>query len=103
MRKNKISHVLKVCQGYSYDFVAGFEEKIDLLLIDGNHEYPSVLQDYHDWSPFVKVDGLIAFHDVVRKESVRGPLMVVEQECMNNPRWKSVCWIDSLYVLQKLG
>lgn len=37
---------------------------IDLLFIDGDHQYASVLTDWLLYSPLVKKGGLIAFHDV---------------------------------------
>ena len=37
---------------------------VDLLFIDGDHQYNSVLTDWLLYSPRVKPGGLIAFHDV---------------------------------------
>ncbi|MBI4354235.1 MAG: class I SAM-dependent methyltransferase [Candidatus Omnitrophica bacterium] len=37
---------------------------VDLLFIDGDHQYASVLTDWLLYSPLVKPGGLIAFHDV---------------------------------------
>jgi len=39
--------------------------KLDFLLIDGDHSYKGVAADFHNYSPFVKEGGLIAFHDVL--------------------------------------
>jgi len=36
---------------------------IDLLVIDGDHLLPGVLQDFHDWVGFVKPGGIILLHD----------------------------------------
>lgn len=36
---------------------------IDLLFIDGAHDYSSVLKDIELWAPLVKVGGVAAFHD----------------------------------------
>lgn len=40
-------------------------KKIDYLLIDGDHTYEGVKQDFNTYSPFVRDGGLIAFHDIV--------------------------------------
>ena len=40
------------------------KDGVDLLFIDGDHRYPSVLMDWLLYSPLVKPGGLIAFHDV---------------------------------------
>lgn len=39
-------------------------EDLDFLLIDGDHTYEGVRQDYEMYSPAVRKDGLIAFHDI---------------------------------------
>jgi len=37
--------------------------KIDFLFIDADHSYEGVKADFEAWSPKVKEDGIIAFHD----------------------------------------
>ena len=44
----------------------GSPDKIDLLFIDGAHDYNSVLEDVHKWSPLLTKGGIIAFHDTFR-------------------------------------
>jgi len=39
--------------------------KLDFLLIDGDHSYEGVAGDFKNYSPLVKKGGLIAFHDVL--------------------------------------
>jgi predicted O-methyltransferase YrrM len=39
-------------------------EALDFLMIDGDHSYEGVKQDYEMYSPLVRAGGLIAFHDV---------------------------------------
>jgi len=36
---------------------------IDLLYIDGDHQYDAVRRDFEDWIPFVKKGGFIILHD----------------------------------------
>jgi predicted O-methyltransferase YrrM len=38
---------------------------IDFLLIDGDHSYAGVKQDFDSYGPLVAADGIIAFHDIV--------------------------------------
>jgi predicted O-methyltransferase YrrM len=40
-------------------------DKLDFLLIDGDHSYKGVSADFKNYSPLVKRGGLIAFHDVL--------------------------------------
>ena len=41
----------------------GWGETIDLLFIDGDHQYDSVREDLKKWLPRVKVGGKVVFHD----------------------------------------
>tara|TARA_B100000287_G_scaffold418662_1_gene455936 strand:+ start:662 stop:1315 length:654 start_codon:yes stop_codon:yes gene_type:complete len=52
-------------KGYFNDVVKTWDKDIDILHIDGSHDYDSVKEDYENWSPFVKDNGFILFHDTV--------------------------------------
>ena len=43
--------------------VEHFDLPIDYLLIDGNHRTRWAIVDYHFFFPFVRIGGMIAFHD----------------------------------------
>ena len=47
----------------SEDAVKDFDQKIDLLLIDGIHTYDGVTNDFNWFRPFMKKDSVIMFHD----------------------------------------
>lgn len=101
MRKNHIFGVVEMLQGYSYDFVDSFSKKIDLLFIDGNHEYRAVLRDFLDWSSLVQPQGIIAFHDVTKKEGCEGPWLAIERYIRGNPQWKDLKLVDTLFTAKK--
>lgn len=63
------------------------EQRIDLLFIDGNHEYESVKMDYDLWTPLIPTGGRIVLHDV-KAVHVDGPRRVYEELILNNPIWK---------------
>jgi predicted O-methyltransferase YrrM len=50
-------------QSFSQDAVRGWNLPIDFLLIDGDHREEAVEQDWLAWSPFLKDNGIAAFHD----------------------------------------
>jgi len=59
---------------HSYEIRSVFEttlgdSKLDFLFIDGDHTYEGVKQDFEDYAPYVKSGGVIAFHDIVRREA----------------------------------
>ena len=39
-------------------------EMLDILFIDGDHSYEGVKADFLTYSPLVKKDGLVVFHDI---------------------------------------
>lgn len=61
---------IEIIKSYFSDALYRFENhSIDVLHIDGRHDYDSVKNDYLTWLPKVKPGGLILFHDTcVRKE-----------------------------------
>ncbi|MEQ8361377.1 MAG: class I SAM-dependent methyltransferase [Cyclobacteriaceae bacterium] len=44
-----------------------WDRPIDILFIDGSHEYEDVKADFLAFHPFVKKNGIIAFHDIKGK------------------------------------
>ena len=47
----------------SNEAVKDWNKDIDLLFIDGDHSYQGVKDDWDNFSPFVKVGGIVFFHD----------------------------------------
>lgn len=41
-----------------------FEQKIDLLFIDGDHDYEGVNLDWQSWSPHLRQNATVVLHDV---------------------------------------
>jgi len=101
MKKNHVFGIVETLQGYSYDFVNGFSKTIDLLFIDGNHEYEAVLRDFLDWSSLVKPQGIIAFHDVTKKKGCEGPWLVTERYIRGNPQWKDLKLVGTFFTAKK--
>ena len=51
-------------QGRSEDIAARWTLPVDLLFIDGCHNYAKVLEDFRDYYPYVVQGGTVALHDV---------------------------------------
>jgi predicted O-methyltransferase YrrM len=45
---------------------------LDLLFIDGDHEYGGVRQDFESFRKLVRIGGVIAFHDIIPDSKSRG-------------------------------
>lgn len=56
---------------YFNDAVKKFDdETFDLIHIDGLHTYEAVSEDFHNWLPKLKKDGVMLFHDVDSEKSM---------------------------------
>lgn len=56
---------LEIIKGYFNDVAKTWDKEIDLLHIDGLHDYQNCKNDCDTWAPLVKEDGVILFHDTV--------------------------------------
>ncbi len=94
-----LQDIVQPLKGYSFEFVTGWQESIDLLFIDANHEYEAVLRDFRQWSGFVKPGGVIVFHDANGRWP--GPTRVVS-ECLQPPAFGLMHPVDTLAWAVKL-
>lgn len=76
------------------------DESLDVVYLDGGHDYEQVRADLHAWYPKVKSGGIIAGHDFVFEHPVsrEGVVRAVLEFCQDKPleilpqarTWKSV-------------
>lgn len=70
-------------------------DEVDLLFIDGNHSYQSVLCDFLLYYPLVKKGGIIAFHDTALSEDNMGvPQLITEIRTGKYTNGKRINMID---------
>jgi predicted O-methyltransferase YrrM len=74
----------------SQDAVAGFDRPIELLFLDGSHEYEDVKADFEQWVPKVVDGGTIAVHDTTLW---KGPKRVVEESVYRSTTFKDVRFV----------
>jgi MMP 1-O-methyltransferase len=67
-----------------------FDEPIELLFVDGSHEYDLVLEDFEKWVPKVVEGGWVAFHDTTWTP---GPRKVVGPAIYRSRRFKDVHFV----------
>lgn len=90
MRKYDLLGNIKILPYLSSKARELFEKnRIDLLFVDGNHDYESVKQDYLLWFDMVISGGVLVLHDVGAVH-VDGPKRVMKEFVENNPQWKDV-------------
>jgi len=79
----------------------GFDEPVELLFVDGSHEFDLVLEDFERWVPKVVDGGWVAFHDTTW---TAGPRKVVGQAIYRSRGFKDVRFVvGSLTVARKVG
>jgi predicted O-methyltransferase YrrM len=82
-----------------------FNEPVELLFIDADHEPIATKRDFEAWEPKVIVGGKIAFHDTydIVQGGVRfvGPLKVIGECCYDNPGFKLLGRFQSITVVEK--
>lgn len=60
----------KIVKGRSVDVAKEIpNESLDFVYIDANHEYAKVVEDIAAWEPKVKVGGILAGHDYIKRRT----------------------------------
>lgn len=63
---------LEIIKGYFDDVAKTWNQEIDLLHIDGLHDYENCKNDCDTWAPLLKEEGVILFHDTVSNPDTVG-------------------------------
>jgi predicted O-methyltransferase YrrM len=99
---NGVDRVVQLIKGYSYDVVLSWNQPIDFLFIDGNHEYAAVRRDFDDWRRFLVRGGLLVMDDVYPSGKYHeGPNRVVRESVANHPDWYAGLQVGTLYSARK--
>lgn len=94
-----ITHLVKPLVKFSNDAIEDVPEPIDLIFIDGAHEYEAVLQDFQNWYPKVPVGGVMAFHDTL---GWPGPRRVVRDHLYHSKQFRNVRFVKSITYAEKV-
>ena len=96
-----IEELVRPIQSLSQPAADGFDEPIELLFVDGSHEFDLVLEDFEKWVPKVIDGGWVAFHDTTW---TAGPRKVVGQAVYRSRRFKDARFVvGSTTVARKVG
>jgi MMP 1-O-methyltransferase len=96
-----ITELVRPIASLSQEAADEFDEPIELLFVDGSHEYDLVLEDFENWVPKVVDGGWVAFHDTTWTD---GPRKVVGHAIYRSKRFKDVRFVvGSTTVARKVG
>lgn len=84
----------------SGDAVADIREPVELLFIDGAHEYEAVKQDFENYEPLLIEGGVIAFHDTV---GWPGPERLVAESIFRSTRFSGAAFANSITYARKVS
>jgi predicted O-methyltransferase YrrM len=103
---------VKWYRDFSYNVAKNWQERIDLLFIDGDHTRESCLRDWNDWNHFIIKDGIVIFHDARYGKSEgeywdgwEGPTQVVDNLFRSGnklPNWEIVEEAGTSVVVRKI-
>jgi MMP 1-O-methyltransferase len=96
-----IAELVRPIASLSQPAADSFDDPIELLFVDGSHEYDLVLEDFEKWIPKVVDGGWVAFHDTTW---TAGPRKVVGQGIYRSRRFKDARFVvGSTTVARKVG
>lgn len=93
IRRCGLAPIVQPVKSYSFRAVLDWRQPIDILFIDASHDYEAVHRDLLLWSPFVKVGGVVALHDV--SATWPGPSRVMAED-LQPPYFGDLQQADSL-------
>jgi len=94
-----VADVVKPIVKSSEAAAKNFKELIELLFIDGDHDYAAVKLDFEIWSPKLADGGIIAFHDSVGDT---GPAKVIKKEVLASKMFVNVGFVDGITFATKV-
>lgn len=77
-----------------------FQEPVELIFVDGAHDYEAVKRDFALWFPKVIDGGYMAFHDTILWD---GPRKSVEEDIYRSTRFKDVIFVNSITAGRKVA
>lgn len=87
----------------STDAAREFQQPVELLFIDGAHEYEAVKADVEWWGAKLVDGGILAIHDTIAWSQWEGPRTFVDTHIFPSHNFKKVSFLDSITFAQKVA
>ena len=98
LRNKGLDKGVTLIEGYSQEVAKDWDEPIDFLWIDGNHD--QAYQDFKDFEPFLNPGARVGFHDAHPRYGLK---RVVDDvvKAINNDGWKDLEYVKSIITAVK--
>jgi len=101
IKKANVEDIVVPCVKTSEEAAKNFDKPVELIFIDGAHEYEFVKKDFELWFPNLIEGGVMAFHDTIGGHE--GPGRVVREFLYNSKHFKDVKFLDSITYGKKVN
>lgn len=99
IRRAEVQEIVVPHVATSTSVASSFSEPVELIFIDGLHEYEGVKADFDAWYPKVVAGGTVAFHDSTCWEGV---YRVVTEDVFKSRRFRNVRFAKSIVYGEKV-
>ncbi|MCD4705082.1 class I SAM-dependent methyltransferase [bacterium] len=89
----KIEDIVHSIVKKSHDASINFKKPINLIFIDGGHDYQTVKQDFNDWFNKLNDGGVMIFHDSTTR---KGVWKIVSKKLHKSKYFKNVNFLHSI-------
>jgi MMP 1-O-methyltransferase len=101
IKKAGVEDIITPLVMFSEEAEKDFKEPIEVLFIDGAHEYEYVKLDFELWEPKVINGGYIAMHDT--DDSWTGPQRIAKDLMYKSGKFRHIRIVDSITCGKKVG
>lgn len=92
IERNGVADMVKPMRERSQEVGKQWKGPVELLWIDGAHEYEYVLEDLNAWEPHLIEGGIVAFHD----STMPGPWKVIEDRLYRGTKFHSIGFVHGI-------
>ncbi|MBM3230726.1 class I SAM-dependent methyltransferase [Candidatus Peregrinibacteria bacterium] len=92
IERNGVADMVEPVRARSQDIGKTWQKPVELLWIDGAHEYEFVLEDLRVWQQHLIEGGVVAFHD----STMPGPWKVIEDHLYRGNAFHSIGFVHGI-------
>ena len=78
-----------------------YDKTIDVVYIDGSHQFESVKEDLNIWNSKLKNNGLLCGHDYSKNTKWDGVVKAVDEFMSEHPKYSIKTYCDTSFMIKK--